>query len=374
MTKTRQKSFWTLLVEEGLISAQMLREASQRVKEKGGHLEAHLVDLGLDDEAFARFISSRFRIPLTLLEDPPDPNVLGLIPREAAQAFWMVPFAVEEGKVFVAMANPLHEEAYLELDRLTDRTPVIFVAPLSKIRGVLAQYPERPSAEGMVARFSLRPSWGTPYHQDLEGIQPLPVQEEAHKAMAHLRKTPPSILIVRAPSGSGRTFLSVAWGHSLDRERVRWVDGKAVYNRWVRLRRRGYEDMVVDLLAQPAHLVVDVPYGEGTLWEEILRERSQRGVRSTVVVSDFPEGELGEFLEGYPQVLLGTPGEEDAEALVRIYHIEMPQTILRTAFRMSRGHLRRFLGLLDSLRAAVQGDWSKVTPELLRRFASKQGG
>ncbi len=374
MSATRRKSFWQLLVEEGLISAQALREAVRRAQEEGGRLEAHLVDLGLDDEAFARFIASRFHVPLTLLEDPPDAGVLALVPREVAQAFLLVPFAVADGRLFVAMANPLQEEAYLELERLTDRTVVAHVAPLSRIREALARYPDRAPAEGLVARFSLRAAWGSPHAPALDAIQPLPAQREGYTALRNLERTPPDVLVLVAPSGSGRTWLATAWGRGVAGEGVRWVDGKAVYSRWNRLQRRGYGDVLVDLLAQPACLILDVPEGDPEFWESVLRERVQRGGRSVVVLSSIPEGRWGDWLAGFPRAVLDPPGEEDVQMLLQIRGARLPEALIGALFRMTRGHLRRLSGLLDSLQAATGGDWSRVTPEMLRRLGAKQGG
>ena len=190
MSRPRKKSFWQLLVEEGLISADVLREAARRMREEGGRMEEHLVTLGLDDEAFARFVSRRFRVPYTSLETPPEPQVLAVVPREVAESFRLVPFAVNDGKVFVAMANPLVEEAYLELERVVGGGVVPYVAPLSRIRAVLQNWPEG-SPEGLAERFSIKARWGLPFEVQWEGLTPLPAQGEARTALETLRRQPP---------------------------------------------------------------------------------------------------------------------------------------------------------------------------------------
>ncbi len=365
MSKPRKKSFWQLLVEEGLITADVLKDAARRVKEEGGRMEEHLVALGLDDVAFARFVSRRFRVPFTSLEPPPDPHVLATVPREVAESFRLVPFAVSDGKIFVALANPLVEEAYVELERVVGAGVVPYVAPLSRIRAVLQSWPESPP-EGLAERFSIKARWGLPFEVSWEVLSPLPAQEEARTALETLRKHPPRVVWIQGPSGSGRTFLSVAWGQAVAPGMVRWARGAVMEERHRRLSRKGLGDTLMELLATPRLLILDEP-GDGAFWEQVMGEREQRG-NLTVVITPGKGDVLEEVLSRAVQVVVGKPGIEDARALVSIRGARLEDKMVQTLWKEARGHLGRFSAFLDSLYAAVGGDWSRVSFDHLKQL------
>lgn len=368
MSAARKKSFWQLLVEEGLITSDMLKEAVRRVQSEGGKMEEHLVALGLDDTAFARFISSRFRVPLTMLEEPPAPEVLALVPRDVAFQYHLVPFAVTDGKVFVALANPLVEEAYLELERVVGGGIVPFVAPLRRIREILNQFPES-SPEGLAARFSLKARWAAPTDRRWDERADLPAQAEAQTALDTLRTTLPRLIHLSGPPGSGRTFLAVAWGQTVMPGGTRWAQGKVMEDRFTRLERKGLGDTLVEILASAPLLVVDDP-GDAPLWERVIGERLQRGALTLVITGEKIPLPVTEILSRSVRVVVGRPSEDDAHALARHRGATLDTKLIHFIWKVSKGHLGRFSALLDSLHAAVGGDWSRVTPDLVKRLAT----
>jgi len=365
MPQTSKKSFWQLLVEEGLITADILKEAARRAKEEGGRMEEHLVALGLDDGAFARFISRRFRVPFTSLDTPPESHVLAIVPREVAQSFRLVPFAVSDGKVFVALANPLVEEAYLELERVVGGGIVPYVAPLSRIQAILKDWPTSPS-EGLAERFSIKARWALPFEATWEALAPLPAQEEARTALEVLRRQLPRLIWLQGPPGSGRTFMAIAWGQAVEPGAVRWARGSVMEERYHRLSQKGSGDTLVELLSTPRLLIVDEPQ-DGGLWEKVLLEREQRGNR-TVVVTAMGSQVLQEVLSKAVRVMVGKPGVEDARALAEVRKARLDDRVVQVLWKGAREHLGRFSALLDSLYAAVGGDWSRVSPDLLKRL------
>jgi general secretion pathway protein E len=145
-----------LLVERGLLSEDDLQRAVALQRERKGHLGKVLLDLG--------FISQQ-NLYTVLAEQlgvrRAEPAELEEIPMEAAKlpvAFLrqslVFPFRVDDGRVWVAMADPLDTDAVRAVERLLERRAEICLATEAEIQRVLettlgsAQPAEGVEAEG----------------------------------------------------------------------------------------------------------------------------------------------------------------------------------------------------------------------------------
>src|SRR5579863_9382715 len=120
---TSRKSLGQLLVERGLLPADDLEKALALQKERPDRLGKILIDLGfVSQQTLYSVLSEQLGIPRV------DPEELGEIPVEASKVtpsflrqFLLYPFRAEDGRVFVAMADPLDADNIRALEQLMER-------------------------------------------------------------------------------------------------------------------------------------------------------------------------------------------------------------------------------------------------------------
>jgi len=122
---TAMQSFEELLVQSRLISGAQLAIAQRDAQERRRRLAPTLIDLRLiDDRRFAEWMSQVTHLPLV---DPlPAAAVESLvrrIPRAIAREYEVLPLAIEQGAMIIAMMNPL-DAAVIDMLRATTEMPV----------------------------------------------------------------------------------------------------------------------------------------------------------------------------------------------------------------------------------------------------------
>jgi len=121
LTMPSRKWLGQLLVERGLLPADDLVKALALQRERKGRLGRILVDLGfISQQHLSEVLSEQLGIPRV------DPNELQDVPPEVARIpagflrqFLLYPFRVEDGTVFVAMADPLESDNLRAMEQLT---------------------------------------------------------------------------------------------------------------------------------------------------------------------------------------------------------------------------------------------------------------
>ncbi|NOZ24536.1 MAG: PilT/PilU family type 4a pilus ATPase [Nitrospirae bacterium] len=107
-----------LLVEHGLINTNQLKEALKRQVQVGGQIGSILVEMGfisIDD--LLDFLSRQLGVPsanLFKLDVPP--NILRFLPLEKIKTMKVVPLAVDDNSVTLAMVNPSDMVALSEIE------------------------------------------------------------------------------------------------------------------------------------------------------------------------------------------------------------------------------------------------------------------
>ncbi|HLU42506.1 MAG TPA: ATPase, T2SS/T4P/T4SS family [Microthrixaceae bacterium] len=111
-----------ILLDLGSIHPDELLEALQRQREapsaeNSSRLGEILLELGkIDETALAAALAHQFGIPLAdLRTTTPDPEVIELVGEELARKHTVIPLRQEDGRVFLATADPLDTEAIEEL-------------------------------------------------------------------------------------------------------------------------------------------------------------------------------------------------------------------------------------------------------------------
>ena len=137
-----KKKIGEILIENGLITKDMLAEALEYQKKFGGNITQYLISSGYVDEAnLARCISDQFRCPYLPLwaYDIPG-NIISLIPCAVAQKYWLIPVDKMTNLITVVMADPSDEGAIAEVEKLTKSKVQPFVGLLSDIVKAIEHY------------------------------------------------------------------------------------------------------------------------------------------------------------------------------------------------------------------------------------------
>ena len=110
---TQRKRLGELLVETGLLSTQNLVKALAAQQSKRGRLGEVIVEMGLaSEEEIAHALAVQLGVPiLDLTQTPVEPQAIDLIAEKVARKHLILPIAIEQRELHVAMADPLSFEA-----------------------------------------------------------------------------------------------------------------------------------------------------------------------------------------------------------------------------------------------------------------------
>ena len=122
------------LIEAGIVDEFTLLRVLEE-KEKSQTIDQMLLYIGiLDDLNIARSLAKQLKVPLIRLKDLEIPQeVTSLIPVKVAKTHLLVPVKLFEGKLLVAMANPLDSDAVQALRLITRMKIEVAVAPREDI-------------------------------------------------------------------------------------------------------------------------------------------------------------------------------------------------------------------------------------------------
>jgi type IV pilus assembly protein PilB len=128
-----------LLVAEGLITAEQLRQALADQKGKADKLGSVLVRQGsISEEQLIGFLSRQYGIPsITLINLDVDPETLRLVPAHIAKKYDVLPVKRIGGTLTLAMSDPTNVFALDDIAFMTNLQILPVVAPQAAIRKAL---------------------------------------------------------------------------------------------------------------------------------------------------------------------------------------------------------------------------------------------
>jgi len=139
----RKPELGQLLVEDGLITSAQLQEAVHNQVIFGGRLGSNLLELGyIDEETLARYLARQHKVKTLRLEDISriQPGLNKLIPKRLAEKHQVVPFRLDDKKLYVIMSNPSEMGALSELSFATGKTIIPLVLPEVRVFELLNRY------------------------------------------------------------------------------------------------------------------------------------------------------------------------------------------------------------------------------------------
>jgi len=156
LTDDIQEKLIKLLVEEGLVSADVLESAKAESEQVSKPLFSLLTDQDIiDDELLTHAIAQVSGVPyVNLASTLIDQNILALLPEDIAERFMAVPLAEVQNRLAVAMLDGNNVQAVDYLANRIQRPLKVFMASESGIRHVLDQYKTDLSSVNQAAKAS----------------------------------------------------------------------------------------------------------------------------------------------------------------------------------------------------------------------------
>jgi len=142
LTSDIQEKLIALLTDEGLVSAQVLKDAEDLAAKTNKPLFAVLTEQGsIDDELLTHAIAQVSGVPYVNLSNSIiDQDVLTLLPEDIAERFMAVPLAEVQNRLAVAMIDANNVQAVDYLANRIQRPIKVFMASEAGVRHVLDQY------------------------------------------------------------------------------------------------------------------------------------------------------------------------------------------------------------------------------------------
>lgn len=156
LTSANQSQMLQMLIDEGLLDSEIIKEAEITAKSRNEPILAHLVESGLVDIETVTHISSLILgLPYVDLRDVIiKPEILELMPADVAERTMSVPLAEIDGRLAVAMLDASNVQAVDYLTSLVGRPVKVFMASAEGIHHILEQYSTDFSAVDAAAQAS----------------------------------------------------------------------------------------------------------------------------------------------------------------------------------------------------------------------------
>ncbi len=137
-----QSKLTSLLIDEGLVEAEVITSVERQSETQGKPIVALLVEQGVvDDELLTHAIAQVSGVPYVNLSNTViDQAVLALLPEDIAERFMAVPLAEVQNRLAVAMIDANNVQAVDYLASRIERPLKVFMASQEGVRHVLDQY------------------------------------------------------------------------------------------------------------------------------------------------------------------------------------------------------------------------------------------
>ncbi len=137
-----KKRLGELLLETGLLDEEGLTRALAEQRSKRGKLGEVIVSLGLaTEQEIAQALSLQLGIPtIDLKNTPVEPQAIELIQEKVARKHLIIPVAIDQRDLHIAMADPLSFEAFEDVRFASGYTIKPFIAPRSDILWAIDQH------------------------------------------------------------------------------------------------------------------------------------------------------------------------------------------------------------------------------------------
>jgi type IV pilus assembly protein PilB len=136
------KGIGDLLLNEGIISAEQMQQASREQSLHGQKLEHHLVKMGaIDENTLACFLARQYQLPFVYLSDMEiEQECLEKVPLKTALELKVMPMYINSNEMAIAVSDPSDLSVVNKLEFITGLRINPFVANKSDILNTISEY------------------------------------------------------------------------------------------------------------------------------------------------------------------------------------------------------------------------------------------
>jgi len=155
MVKHNRKKLGNLLIDAGIISREQLEQALQLQKNTGKKVGEVLVEQGLvQEKEIVEVLEFQLGIPhMDLDKHFIDPDISNLISEDLARRHLLIPVKVKEGRLVIAMADPLNIFAIDDVKIATGMDVEVVIATSKDILSAIDQYYGKKNVEQAIEEF-----------------------------------------------------------------------------------------------------------------------------------------------------------------------------------------------------------------------------
>lgn len=191
LTDDIQEKLISLLVDEGLVSADVITSAKAESAKEGKPLFSLLTDQDIiDDELLTHAIAQVSGVPyVNLASTLIDQNILTLLPEDIAERFMAVPLAEVQNRLAVAMIDANNVQAVDYLANRIQRPLKVFMASEAGVRHVLDQYKTDLSSVNQAAQVSQAEAKAEEANDVKTIVQDSPISQALSKILEYAVKS-----------------------------------------------------------------------------------------------------------------------------------------------------------------------------------------
>lgn len=136
-----------LLISQGLITKDQLKEALERRSKGKGHLGTALIELGhINEQVLATFLSKQYGITAISLDDVTvPPELTKMIPKNLCERHLLAPLSMDGNRISIAVSDPTNVAAVDDVRFLCNMDVTVYIATESSIRALIERAYNAPS-------------------------------------------------------------------------------------------------------------------------------------------------------------------------------------------------------------------------------------
>jgi type IV pilus assembly protein PilB len=191
LTDDIQEKLISLLIDEGLVGADVLASAKEQATKASKPLFTLLTDQDIiDDELLTHAIAQVSGVPyVNLASTLIDQNILTLLPEDIAERFMAVPLAEVQNRLAVAMLDGNNVQAVDYLANRIQRPLKVFMASEAGIRHVLDQYKTDLSSVNQAAKATQEEEKSQEANEVKTIVQDSPISQALSKILEYAVKS-----------------------------------------------------------------------------------------------------------------------------------------------------------------------------------------
>lgn len=190
LTDDTQSKLIALLVEEGLVSSDVIKNVQAEAVKAGKPLLTFMNEQGIvDDELLTHAIAQVSGVPyVNLANTIIDQNILNLLPQDVAERFMAVPLAEVQNRLAVAMIDANNVQAVDYLANRIQRPLKVYMASEIGVRHVLDQYKTDLSSVDEAAQVSQEEAQEDDANEVKTIVQDSPISQALSKILEYAVK------------------------------------------------------------------------------------------------------------------------------------------------------------------------------------------